>query len=288
MKRIAKALGLLSIASVLMMGCASEPKSDRSKQDLRNQAYGKTSQPAVSNNYYSLPSPLEVARIVQKTGVEYEPRILHKPELGVRYSTNMAASINLGIYCADLSYSIYFDQKQVALKYLDCIKDLASGLDISDIITQKKMRELEDNISDKDKLLKVVSETFFHSDALLKENSRRPTAVMVGMGMWIESLYISTQLCNADPKVNPALAKTIVEQGLVFEDLLGMLGGLGETSDVAHVKTELEKIKSAYSAIYDHLGGSYVVEGQPEYDAKLFADLCGAVAAVRDSFTQLF
>jgi len=288
MKKIAKTLGLFSIALLILGGCASDTRSDRSKQDLRNQAHEKASQRQVSNIYYSLPSPMEVAHIVQNTGVEYESRILHKTELGVRYSTNMAASINLGIYGADLSYSIYFDQHQVALKYLDCIKELASGLDISDIITQKKMKELEENVSDKDKLKKLVSQTFFHSDALLKENSRRPTAVMIAMGMWIESLYISTQLCKCDPKVNTELSRCIVEQGLVFDDLLGMLNLLDESADVARIKTELEPLKASYIAMNSDLGGTYVVDERPDYDAKLFMKICETVMTVRNNFTQYF
>ncbi len=288
MRRMSKIFGVLSLASLLLAGCTGGPSNDRSKQELRNQAYGMSAQRQGSNVYYSLPSPLEVAHIVQSTGVEYESGILHRTELGVRYSTNMAASINLGIYGADLSYSIYFDQKQVALKYLDCIKNLASGLDISDIITQKKMRELEDNISDKDKLKKIVSQTFFHSDALLKENSRKPTAVMIAMGMWIESLYISTQLCDCDTQKNPALAKCIVEQGLVFEDLMGMLNSLSESADVERIKKELEPLKASYQEINSDLDGSYVVEGDPSYDSSLFQNICKSVVAVRNNFTEFF
>lgn len=275
--------------SVVLFACGGSSPSRQSKQSLRDSARYHASTHSVSKIYYSVPSPIEVAHVVQSTGVEYEARLLHKPELGMRYSTNLAAALNLGIYGADLSYSIYFDQQQVALNYLDCIKELTSGLDIIDTTIAKKFIQIEENIRDKEKLKKVVNQTFFHSDALLKENSRRPTAMLVALGMWVECLYISTQLTNMDAAYNPQLTKCIVEQGLVFDDVQGMLSILDETPDVDYVKKELESVKSSFVNINKSLGGTYVVSTEEfAVDSKLFTKLCDEVCKVRTNFTQLF
>lgn len=262
----------------------------RDKQDMRSQARVRSQHKNAIDIYYSLPSPLEIAHVIQNSGVGYEPSLLHKVELGVRYSTNMSSALNLGIYGADLSYSIYFDQNQVALKYLDCIKNLASELDVSDSLTISKLKQMEDNIQNKEMLKKLVSQTFFHSDALLKENSRRPAAVMIAMGMWIESLYISTSLSESDPAHNPSLTTTIVEQGLVFDDLMGMLNALDETPDVSRLKSELEPLKTSYGAIHSSLGGSFVVSpgSAVSYDKKLFGDICNDVRLLRTNITEMF
>lgn len=291
MKYLLKRLSGLSLIIVLLTGCGGgESQSTEMKQGMRERAKSKTQQQNVSNMYYSLPSPLEIAHVVQTTGVEYESRFLHKVELGVRYSTNMSSALNLGIYGADLSYSIYFDQKQVALNYLDCIGNLSSNLDISDVLTQNKLKEIEENISNKEMLKKIISQTFFHSDALLKENSRRPTAVMVAMGMWIECLYISAQLSESDPDHNPALSTCIVEQGMVFDDLLGLLNTLEDNADVSYLKKELDGLRLSYVNMNTSLGGTFVVsqENGVKYDKKLFADICEKVILVRNNFTQLF
>lgn len=278
------------MVAVLLAGCGGAPQTGtQTKQELRDSAKVKASAYGGAMIYFSLPSPLEVAYIVENSGVSYEPGILHKTELGVRYSTNKSAALNLGIYGSDLSYSILFNQQQVAIKYLDCIKELSSGLDVSDSTSVKKLREMEDNIHDKEKLKKIVSQTFFHSDALLKESSRRPTAVMIVTGMWVESLYIATQLSEGKPDGNPALTRCIIEQGLVFDDLLGMLSSIQGNEDVSYVKEKVGVIGDDYAKIKAGLGGSLVFTGEHlDVDGGLYKTLCDDIKAVRDDFTQLF
>ena len=290
MKRIVLAFSVLAVAAVLLSGCGGAPQGGtQTKQELRDSAKVKASTYGGAMIYYSLPSPLEVAYIVENSGVGYEPGILHKTELGVRYSTNKSAALNLGIYGSDLSYSILFNQQQVAIKYLDCIKELSSGLDVSDTTSVKKLREMEDNIHDKEKLKKIVSQTFFHSDALLKESSRRPTAVMIVAGMWVESLYIATQLSECKAGTNPVLTRCIVEQGLVFDDLMGMLSSIQGNEDVAYVKDKISVIGDDYAKIKASLGGSLVFTGEHlDIDDALYKSICDDIKAVRDDFTQLF
>ena len=290
MKGIQQACWALAVVTVLMSGCSGTPQvGSQAKQELRDSAKVKASAYEGAMVYYSLPSPLEVAYIVENSGINYEPGVLHKTELGVRYSTTKSQAINLGIYGSDLSYSILFNQQQVALKYLDCIKELSSGLDVTDTTSIKKLREMEDNIHDKDKLKKIVAQTFFHSDALLKENSRRPTAIMIVAGMWIESLYIATQLSNGNPESNPSLTRCIVEQGLVFDDLLGMLSSVPGNEDVAYIKSKIEVIGSDYDQIKNSLGGTFVFTGEHlTVDAAAFKRICDDIKAVRTEFTELF
>ncbi len=290
MKGIQQACWALAVVAVLMSGCSGTPQvGSQAKQELRDSAKVKASAYEGAMVYYSLPSPLEVAYIVENSGINYEPGVLHKTELGVRYSTTKSQAINLGIYGSDLSYSILFNQQQVALKYLDCIKELSSGLDVTDTTSIKKLREMEDNIHDKEKLKKIVAQTFFHSDALLKENSRRPTAIMIVAGMWIESLYIATQLSNGNPESNPSLTRCIVEQGLVFDDLLGMLSSVPGNEDVAYIKNKIEVIGSDYDQIKNSLGGTFVFTGEHlTVDAAAFKRICDDIKAVRTEFTELF
>ncbi len=280
----------MALSFFLLTGCGGGASDTQGKRDMRSQARVKAQHHNVSDVYYSLPSPLEIAHVIQTTGVEYEPNLLHKVELGVRYSTNMSSALNLGVYGADLSYSIYFDQNQVALKYLDCIRDLATGLEVADSLTMSKLKLVEDNIQNKEMLKKIVSQTFFHSDALLKESSRRPAAMMIVMGMWVESLYISTSLSESDPDLNPALSSSIVEQGLVFDDLMGMLGTLDESPDVARLKSELEPLRSSYLAMNSALGGTFVLQKSSgkQYDRKLFGRICDDVKSLRTNITEMF
>ena len=279
MKKCGNYIIVLTLLVSVLTSCSTGTQDLKSKNDMRQEAKSKAmnAEGMSGGDYYTLPSPLEIAYIIQTTGVEYNLEVLHRTELGVRYSTNRAAAINLGIYGADLSYSIYFNQQQVAVKYLDCIRALSTELDIADLVSQKRIKEIEDNIQNKEMLKKIVSQTFFHSDALLKESSRKSTAVMVAAGMWIESLYIASQLsrCNADN--NPALTKSIIEQGLVLEDLFKMLSCFETTEDIDYLKEELQPVRE-----------SYIVIKNVASNENAFARLCDAVSKVRADFTQLF
>ena len=290
MNNFRQVYALVLVLSMLVCGCGSATQTGQhDKQSLRDSAKVKAASYERSLVYYSLPSPMEVAYIVENSGVDYEPGILHKTELGVRYSTTKSAAINLGIYGSDLSYSILFNQQQVALKYLDCIKELSSGLDISDKVSVNKLREMEDNIHDKDMLKKIVAQTFFHSDALLKESSRRPTAAMIVVGMWVESLYIATQLSGGSSATNPSLTRCIVEQGLVFDDLSGMLEAIPGNEDVAYVREKIRAIGSDYAELKESLGGSFAfMSDNLKVDEALYKRICDDITAVRTDFTQLF
>jgi len=290
MKSLGKVVTALAVSAVLASGCGNAPQTGtQDKKELRDSAKVKASAYEGAMIYYLLPSPLEVAYIVENSGISYEPGVLHKTELGVRYSTTRSQAINLGIYGSDLSYSILFNQQQVALKYLNCIKELCSGLDVSDTTSVKKLREMEDNIHDKEKLKKIVAQTFFHSDALLKENSRRPTAIMIVAGMWIESLYIATELSGGDPQSNPSLTRCIVEQGLVFDDLVGMLSSVSGNDDIAYIKSKIEVIGKDYDNIKNALGGSFVFTSEHvSVDAAAYKRICDDIKMVRTEFTQLF
>ena len=288
MGKIKISISILSVVLLLLSSCGGADTSQKSKRDMRQAARERVTNHNGSEVYYSLPSPLEIAYIIQTTGVDYNLEILHKTELGVRYSTNKAAAINLGIYGADLSYSIYFNQQQIALKYLDCIKELASTLEVSDSLMERKLRDMEENIQNKEMLKKIVSQTFLHSDALLKENSKKPTATMIALGMWVESLYISAQLSNGDALSNPELTKAIVEQGLVFDDLLNMLVSVDYNNDITFVIDELQKVKNCYASIKTELGNTFNCADGSKINAKSFENLFASVTDLRNNFTQLF
>lgn len=279
MKKCGNYIIVLALLVSFLSACSTGTQDFKSKNDMRQEAKSKAmnAEGMSGGDYYTLPSPLEIAYIIQTTGVEYNLDVLHRTELGVRYSTNRAAAVNLGIYGADLSYSIYFNQQQVAVKYLDCIRALSTELDIADLVSQKRIKEIEDNIQNKEMLKKIVSQTFFHSDALLKESSRKSTAVMVAAGMWIESLYIASQLSRCNSDNNPALTKSIKEQGLVLEDLYKMLSCFETTEDIDYLKEELQPVREAYTAVKNAAS-----------DENSFVRLCDAVSKVRADFTQLF
>ncbi|MCQ2973189.1 MAG: hypothetical protein MJ211_00070 [Bacteroidales bacterium] len=277
---------LIPLLLLLIMIVSCERTNTTNKEEHPFHKRENTTSTNMSMNYYGLPSPMEIAYAISTTGAEYDQELLHNPSMSSRYTTNRAMALNLGIYGADLCYSIYFDQQQVAMQYMGCVKSLASDLDISNILSDSTLRKIEDNIQNKEMLKKYVSETFFHSDAFLKESNRSETASIMMLGMWIESLYISTKLTKGDVKNNEALSQRIMEQGLVLDNIKGLLKKYS-SSDIDSIRVGIETLRNNYLEAGYKSDDSLIVKITiPDYDK--FNVICQTVDSLRNEYIDLF
>lgn len=276
-----KAWLLAYVAAIIIAGCASDTSSDKAE----SRVYRKNSKQIdeASLNFYSLPSPLEIAYSINRTGIEYSPEMLHNPDISGRYSTVKAMALNLGIYGADLSYSLYFNKQQVAVRYMGAVKSLAGNLDISDLLSQERLKTFEDNLQDKEMLKKLVSQTFFHSDAFLKESNRSETAAMIMVGGWIESLYIACRLSGSKSDSNAELTGSIIEQSLVAQTTAGLLKTFN-SKDIAYLTADVNKLILLFAAADKTKEKS--IDNLPDNDS--FSKLCSGVEEIRSRYTQLF
>ena len=118
--------------------------------------------------FRAAPSPMETARIVQKTGAQFDEKNLHSAMAAGNYVTSDKQAINLGIYGADLSYATIFEENAISISYLDVVKSLASELGIGDVLGYDMIERAESNRTRQDSLVSIVSEAFFE----MNQNSR--------------------------------------------------------------------------------------------------------------------
>ncbi len=236
----------LSIVIIFMLSaCVTENSNDVVNTNNINeseQAYEKAKM-----IFYSLPSPIETAMIIETADVEYTNEFLNPTSKVSYYSTTKEMALNLGIYSADLSYTTLFDQKQETINYLATSKKLADQLGILNIISDTTLQKIEDNIGDKNKILNIVSETFMNSSAYLEENDRGETATLIVLGGWIEGLYLSVQLVGSSIENNPELVTIILEQKFSLEDLIGLLEIFKANKDIELLYEQLKELKDVYS-----------------------------------------
>ncbi|MFW6202716.1 MAG: hypothetical protein ACOC30_00295, partial [Marinilabilia sp.] len=122
--------------------------------------------------FYSLPSPLETAMLIKRTGAGFDPDILNPLENRSRYNTNFKMALNLGIYSADMSYASLFDQTQITIEYMGNARELADELGIMEAVDEETIQELEENMNNREVVMNIISETFMNSNAYLSENNR--------------------------------------------------------------------------------------------------------------------
>ncbi len=247
-----KVFRLLTITalSLLTVSACIQDKSKKIEKDLASESQKKAEQLKKDFNkakqvFYSLPSPIETAMLIKRSGVDYTPELLNPTENQSSYVSSYKLAMNLGIYSANISYVSIFEQSQVAIKYMAAAKKLAENLGILNAIDQKIIGRLENNINNRDSIMDIISETFMNSDGFLKENGRPETAALLIAGGWIEGLYLATQHAKIEPD-NEEIVDRITDQKMSLKSLIQLLSTYKESQDVDKALESLKRINEIY------------------------------------------
>ena len=199
--------------------------------------------------FYSLPSPLETAMLIKRSGAGYNPDLLNDLHNTSLYNTNLKMALNLGVYSTDMSYSSLFDQTQSTINYMGGARQLAGKLGVLEAIDEEAIRRLEENMNNREVVMDIISETFMNSNAYLVEQDRPAIAVMVLVGAWVEGLYIATQLTNGSLEANPELIDRIVYQKLSLTTVINLLESHRSNPDISFLIERMNELKMIFDEI---------------------------------------
>lgn len=237
----------------LMMSCASDSsKQDRIKvdvEDVANDEIVKSGVQTARQIFYSLPSPLETAMILKRSGAHYNPEILNPVENISRYSTTKSMALNLGIYSTDLSYASLFDQTPASIKYMTASKKLAEGLGILNAIDDKVIQRLEENVNNRDAIMDIISETFLNTSSILEENDRVAIGSIILVGGWVEGLYLATALVNQVGSSDNELVERIIDQKLSLSSVINLLKQHNHMPDIQSVMRDMKELEIIYDKV---------------------------------------
>ena len=284
---------LISMLFIFLFSCNN---STTENTELTDNTYNIDSLNKLHENiedvFYSLPSPMEMASILKRTGVEFDPTILHETNKISNYISTQSMAFNLGIYGADLSYASLFNENQHILLYFVNIKKLAESLNIIDAIDDSTLNQIELNISDNSVLSGIITESFLKSDAYLKENSKIHTATFIILGAWIESLYIAIELTDEDLGKEDLLHR-IIDQRLILDNILSLIKNLNN-EQINTVSTDFyelqevfgELITIEYKEIYDEYADTLRTKTIINYNITQdnFSNLHNKVNTIRNKY----
>ena len=171
---------------------------------------------------YAVPSPVEMADILHETKAVYDVEILNNPNAVSNYVTDYTRALNLGVYFADLSFTSMFDYPQEAMKFMGSAQAISEELNIQGVFTEEVMMRLEENMSNKDSLIDIVSSTYVDTDLYLQDNERPIIAKAILAGAWLEGLYIAVNL-ETDSNQASVVWDKIGEQKPALSNLVKML-----------------------------------------------------------------
>ncbi len=243
----------LSFASVLIAtSCGGDkPKEDDTNTDtVIDTDTAKTAVLNVGGELFSVPSPIQTAMLIQKSGVAYDKSILNVSNKANTYTNDFMRSLNLGIYGADLGYVSMYNQTQDAIGYLAAVKQLADKLGVSAAFDTGTMKRINDNIANKDSMLVLVGIAYRASDAYLKTNKRTEVSSLILAGGWIESMHFS--ITAYKQKQGNEVKYRIAEQKQALGSIIKLLA-----SNTAPEAIELGKQLSDLAKVYEGIQFKY-------------------------------
>ncbi|MEA2042378.1 MAG: hypothetical protein U9N85_07480 [Bacteroidota bacterium] len=260
----------LMFSSLFLGSCESDP--DNSGGVLITDSV--LEEQATDNIMYSVPAPSDMAGLlIDNPNLTFNADYLNSTDNHTKYSTNKRLAINLGIYIADLSYAGYYEKNQISREYFDLTERISQELGIDNAIGEEQAKIILEGKPDKDRLIRIINETFMNTDAYLLENKRHDIMAMILVGGWIEAQYIAISYTDGLPEKYPDLTRSILDQAISVEIMTRMLDQAEKDVNLKDLKADFEKI----SLLYKKMG-----ENPSNKD---FKDFCTAIKDIRTRYT---
>jgi len=238
-------------AAAFWTGCGESPGGDDAITDTEvntseNDQSVTDKGERVKHVFHAVPSPMEMASMLKKTGAVYNADLLNDVKNVKTYNTARSQALNLGIYGAGLSYASVFNQNQESIIYLSCAKKLADELGVSKAFDDETIERMEANVDNRDSLLNIVSETYYMLDAYLKENGRENISAMVIAAGWIEGLHISTSVAMASEQPSEELLTRIADQKISLTNLIELIEEYNSGDRLKEVLSDLNTLSDVF------------------------------------------
>ncbi len=255
MKKIQHILFFLPLLLVfLISGCNQGQKQEATDllSDTLVEAAVRLDDSMVGEMISSIPNPVEMSSLLQKSGIVYTQELLNPVSNINNYNTNFKKALNLGVYGTDLVYMNIYDRTIATLKYLGNVRDLASDLRVAQFFDYQTLNRLSESSRNIDSVLFITNSGFDNmSDYLIKQD-RSNISVLISYGTWIQSMYIASNVQTVPPK-SSVIHQRIGEQKMVLDNMLLLLYTYRQDpnfqdliNDLMVLKKEFENVKISY------------------------------------------
>lgn len=201
---------------------------------------------AMESLVQNIASPVEMAALIKSSGAPYSQSLLAPTNLD-NFNTSNAKAFNLGIYAADLGYLNMYGKTSSVITYITAIKKLADGISVGQFFDFAALKRLASNNENIDSLKYISQHSFNVMDEYLRKNNRSQLSALMVTGVYVEGLYLITQIAKAKP--SKKLAESIGDQKTIFEQLLLIVKNYQKDPYFANMVSNLELIKKEYEGV---------------------------------------
>jgi hypothetical protein len=153
------------------------------------------------NTFFSnLLAPTEAAAQLQATGAEFNASLMHDPKKSGQYASNeVKAAANMGIYLADLNYSVAYKQSANTKEYFTAAHELSKAIGLEQGTLDFLAQRYNDNIAHNDSVKSVMKDLLAKSTQGLQGTEREKLAGIAMAAYQIENLHLALGVIDAYP-----------------------------------------------------------------------------------------
>ena len=195
----------------------------------------------------NISSPVEMAALIKDLGVPFSNKYISSTERVGNLNTSFQQSLNLGIFAADLGYLNMYNKTSAVIDYLTAIKTLSDEIKVGQFFDFTTLKRLATNSRNLDSLMYISVHSFNQMDKFLHSNNRSNLSTLIVTGVWIEGLYLGTQVYKVSP--NQQLAERIGEQKMTLDQLVLILEKYQKDKQYTRLLEELMLIKDLFKPV---------------------------------------
>jgi len=276
-----KVLGLLLLLGIILSSCNSNPNGESGDglevpdSLLTTNIGSDVDKAAMAEIIQNISSPVEMSALLKEEGIEFNYKFLSPTDNIDEFNTNFKQALNLGVLGADMGYLNMYNKTGAVLNYITAIKELSDELKVGQFFNFETLKRLATNSENIDSLMYISVSSFDNMDSYLRENNRSDISALLVTGVWIEGLFLATQVVKESE--NDKVKQRIGEQGIVLEQLMIVLNLYKKDKRFFELITEFEKIQKVLSKVKIK-----VEEGETE-----MVEVDGVLMAVSNSKTSV-
>ncbi|MBN2348579.1 MAG: hypothetical protein JXJ22_07075 [Bacteroidales bacterium] len=212
-----------------------------------NEGVLEISEEVMQDIVQNISSPVEMAYLVKELGVPFSNKYLSPTDNLEDMNNSFKQAFNLGIYGADLGYLNMYNKTSIVIDYISSIKVLSDALKVGQFFDFTTLKRLAQNNQNLDSLMYISVHSFNQMDKYLRTNNRSNLSALIVAGVWMEGLYLATQVAKEAP--HPQLAERIGDQKILLNDLILILENYKSDKQFKALIDDLKVIKDEFKDV---------------------------------------
>ncbi len=198
-------------------------------------------------NSAPMPSSYEIIQLLNKTGAGYVYDVTNPSDNIDKYISFKQKSINLGVYGADLIYTITYKKKDETAMYLDDFVQLVGDLEIT-TLDQKFFEEVQNNLDNEDSLIIIIKQAQNSTQKFLQETGKTEIALYALTGSFVEGLYLVGAATKFSENQED-LFNIIIKHKKSLNELLSLMDKYKDKDNFKDIYSSLSEIKDLLNLI---------------------------------------